>query len=178
MRALQDRIKQLETTARENISAKAKVFDKLSSERGRHMPNGVLLILHVNKFCSSPARMSSLSLELSEKLDGELRELRASHCQLQKEHQQLQEKMKFFSKVGCTCLLSLSLSLSVCLSVWLLLIVCLSFILSLGCSLHTGEFCGLGGGRGGIAASEGGKREGEREWEGEGSRAPPFPGES
>ena len=96
--------------------------------------------------------MSSLSVELSEKLDGELGELRASHYQLQKEHQQLQEKMKFFSKVGCTCL-----------SVYL------SFILSLDCSLNTGEFCGLGGDRGGIAASEGRKREGEGEWEGEGS---------
>ena len=47
VRTLQDRIKQLETMTRENIAEKAKVFDKLSSERGRHVPNGVLLLRHV-----------------------------------------------------------------------------------------------------------------------------------
>ena len=52
VRTLQDRVKQLETTARENISEKAKVFDKLSSERGRHMPNGVLPLLYVTLFVS------------------------------------------------------------------------------------------------------------------------------
>ena len=37
--------------------------------------------------------------EVSQSLDQELRELRASQQRLREEHQQLQDKMKFFSKV-------------------------------------------------------------------------------
>ena len=82
--------------------------------------------------------MTSLPLELSEKLDGELRELRASHCQLQEEHQQLQGKMKFFSKVCAPvchlspCLFVCVCWLSICLSVGLP--VCLLFYLSVASS--------------------------------------------
>ena len=41
--------------------------------------------------------------ELSEKLNSELTELRVAYYQLKEEHQQLQDKMKFYSKVQCTC---------------------------------------------------------------------------
>jgi len=48
VKVLQDRIKQLETRTRENLSEKAGIFDKLSSERG----DGYLL-MHGSHFCGS-----------------------------------------------------------------------------------------------------------------------------
>ena len=41
--------------------------------------------------------------ELSEKLNVELSELRVTYYQLKEEHQQLQDKMKFYNKVRISC---------------------------------------------------------------------------
>ena len=42
-------------------------------------------------------------LELSEKLNVELSELRMTYYQLKEEHQQLEDKMKFYNKVWGLC---------------------------------------------------------------------------
>jgi len=87
LQSLQDRITQLETTSQSCLKDKSQLLDRLSVERGATIANNVVT-------------MVTCIVELSEKLDCELREMKMS-CELLKEQNgDLQRKMSFFIKVG------------------------------------------------------------------------------
>ena len=95
-------MEQLRATLNSDLQEKNDILDKLTNERGKL---SVFLLRTKGLWPRSCYFFSSVSSTLfpesAEKLQTELREMRVQHYTLKEQHDDLKEKMKFFTKVIC-----------------------------------------------------------------------------
>ena len=93
-------MEQLRATLHSDLQEKNDILDKLTNERGK---SSVILLRTKGSWLRSCYFFLSVSFTLfpesAEKLQTELRELRVQHYTLKEQHDDLREKMKFFTKV-------------------------------------------------------------------------------